>query len=91
MLYATSSALKSRDGVKLAVLWNLTPRRRLKVYSRPSSVTDQLSAKAGTIFVVPRSNSARRPGTLRQRSGQAYGRYGQTPAGRASAEVPFMK
>ncbi len=31
------------------------------------------------------------PGTMRQRGGQACGRYGQTAAGCASAEVPVMK
>ena len=35
----TSSALKSRVGVKKSVVWNLTPGRSLKVYSRPSSET----------------------------------------------------
>jgi hypothetical protein len=28
---STSSALKSRDGLNLSVLWNLTPLRSLKV------------------------------------------------------------
>src|SRR5690606_31396129 len=61
----TSSALKSRLGVKSAVVWNFAPRRRLKVYSRPSSDTDQLSARAGTMLVVPRSNSTSRLYTAR--------------------------
>src|SRR5690606_18741591 len=61
----TSSALKSRLGVKSAVVWNFTPWRRLKVYSRPSSETDQVSARAGTILVVPRSNSTSRLYTAR--------------------------
>ncbi|MOA46472.1 hypothetical protein D3C78_1689900 [compost metagenome] len=30
-LNTTSSALKSRDGVKYSVVWNLTPLRSLKV------------------------------------------------------------
>jgi hypothetical protein len=58
--YSTSSALKSRLGVKFAVVWNLTPLRRWKVYSSPSSETSQLSARAGTILVVPGANSTRR-------------------------------
>ena len=35
----TSSALKSRVGVKKSVVWNFTPGRRWKVYSSPSSET----------------------------------------------------
>jgi hypothetical protein len=35
----TSSALKSRVGVKKSVVWYLTPGRSLKVYWRPSSET----------------------------------------------------
>ena len=46
-LKITSSALKSREGVKPSVVWNLTPWRRWKVYSSPSSETSQLSASTG--------------------------------------------
>ena len=56
----TSSALKSRVGVKNSVLWNATPGRSVNVYSSPSSDTSQLSARAGTTVVSPRSNSTRR-------------------------------
>ena len=59
-LKITSSALKSRDGVKSFVEWNLTPWRSLKVYSSPSSEALQDSARAGTTLVDPRSNSANR-------------------------------
>jgi hypothetical protein len=58
--------LKSRDGVKSAVVWNLAPLRRLKVYANPSSETSQDSARAGTILVVPRSNSTSRLKTGRE-------------------------
>src|SRR4249919_2655161 len=56
----TSSALKSRDGLKLALLWNLTPLRSLNVYTLPSGDTVHDSASAGTMFVVPVSNSTSR-------------------------------
>src|SRR5438045_7771815 len=57
---STSSALKSRVGLKLALLWNLTPLRSLKVYVLPSGDTVHDSASAGTMLVVPISNSTRR-------------------------------
>ena len=57
---STSSALKSRVGLKLALLWNLTPLRSLKVYVFPSGDTVHDSASAGTMLVVPISNSTRR-------------------------------
>src|SRR5690349_2538895 len=56
----TSSALKSRVGVNCALLWNLTPLRRWKVYDLPSAATSHFSASAGTMLVVPISNSTRR-------------------------------
>src|SRR5450830_2112608 len=56
----TSSALKSRDGVKYAVVWNFTPRRRWKVYTRPSAEISQLSASAGATEVSPLTNSTSR-------------------------------
>ena len=56
----TSSALKSRVGVKKSVVWNFTPGRSLNVTVLPSSDTVQLSARPGTTSVVPRSNSASR-------------------------------
>src|SRR5204863_4346635 len=57
---STSSALKSRVGLKLALLWNLTPLRSLNVYVLPSGDTVHDSASAGTMLVVPISNSTRR-------------------------------
>src|SRR5450830_480478 len=56
----TSSALKSRVGVNLAVVWNLTPWRSLKVYVRPSAETSHEVARPGTRLVVPSSNCTRR-------------------------------
>src|SRR5450755_1113215 len=53
---STSSALKSRLGVKLALLWNLTPLRSLNVYVLPSGETVHDSASAGTMLVLPSSN-----------------------------------
>ena len=45
----TSSAFMSRVGVKKSVVWNFTPGRSLKVYSRPSSEISQLSARPGSM------------------------------------------
>src|SRR5260370_40433087 len=59
-LKMTSSALKSRVGLKLALLWNLTPLRSLKVYVLPSADTVHDSARPGTMLVVPISNSTNR-------------------------------
>src|SRR6266481_2918654 len=59
-LKMTSSALKSRAGLKLALLWNLTPLRSLKVYVLPSGETVHDSASAGMMLVVPSSNSTNR-------------------------------
>src|SRR5450631_823267 len=56
----TSSALKSREGLKLALLWNLTPLRSLNVYVLPSGETVHDSASAGTMLVVPNSNCTSR-------------------------------
>ena len=57
---STSSALKSRVGVKLALLWNLTPWRSLNVTTLPSGETVHDSARAGMMLVVPVSNSTSR-------------------------------
>ena len=64
----TSSALKSRVGVKAALLLNFTPLRRWKVYSVPSSEMSHFSAKAGTTSVVPGLNSTRRLNNCRTTS-----------------------
>ena len=59
-LNSTSSALKSRVGLKFALLWNLTPFLSLNVTTLPSGDTVHDSASAGTMFVVPMSNSTSR-------------------------------
>ena len=59
-LNSTSSALKSRVGLKFALLWNFTPLRSLKVTVLLSGDTVHDSASAGTMLVVPISNSTRR-------------------------------
>ena len=57
---STSSALKSRVGLKLALLWNLTPCRSLNVTTLLSGETVHDSASAGMMLVVPVSNSTSR-------------------------------
>ena len=57
---STSSALRSRVGVKNEVVWNFTPGRSLNVYCSPSSEISQLSARPGSISVVPGLNSTSR-------------------------------
>ncbi len=59
-LKSTSSAFMSRVGLKLALLWNLTPLRSLNVKTLPSGETVHDSASAGTMLVVPISNWTRR-------------------------------
>src|SRR6201999_493737 len=56
----TSSALNSRVGLNQDVVWNLTPWRRWNVYVLPSGETSHFSARPGSTFVPPRSNSTRR-------------------------------
>ena len=50
----------SRVGVKYGVVWNFTPWRRWKVISVPSSEISQLSARPGSVSVLPFSNSISR-------------------------------
>src|SRR5471032_678884 len=57
---STSSALKSRVGLKSLLLWNFTPSRRWKVYVRPSSAISQRVVRPGTTLVAPFLNSASR-------------------------------
>src|SRR5471032_496683 len=57
---STSSALKSRVGLKSLLLWNFTPSRRWKVYVRPTSEISHLVANPGTTLVAPFSNSTSR-------------------------------
>jgi aerobic carbon-monoxide dehydrogenase large subunit len=56
-VHNTSSALKSRVGLKLALAWNFTPLRSLSVISVPFCSIVQLSARPGMTLVVPRSNN----------------------------------
>ena len=55
----TSSAFISRVGVKYGVLWNLTPRRSVKVKVFASGVICQPVASSGFNCVVPRTKPTR--------------------------------
>jgi hypothetical protein len=56
----TSSALKSRVGVKAVVGVELHALAQVEGVLQPSSDTSQLSARPGMTSVVPRLNSTRR-------------------------------
>ena len=57
---STSSALKSRVGVKSLLDCHFTPCRRWKVMVLPSGEMSQLSASDGSVCVVPSLNATSR-------------------------------